>query len=127
MTAPPDACYCFVFWWSRPREAEVYAIVRAGGKQYRVEKGDTIYVERLTAPVGEKVTLGEVLLVAGGEEGKARVGSPLLDKASVVGTVIGEGRERKVRVFKYKKRKHYRRTRGHRQAYTALRIDAIEL
>ncbi|PYQ13244.1 MAG: 50S ribosomal protein L21 [Acidobacteria bacterium] len=105
----------------------MYAIVRAGGKQYRVEKGDTIYVERLTAPVGEKVTLGEVLLVAGGEEGKARVGSPLLDKASVVGTVIGEGRERKVRVFKYKKRKHYRRTRGHRQSYTALRIDAIEL
>ena len=104
----------------------MYAIVRAGGKQYRVEAGDTIYVERLTAPVGEKVTLGEVLLV-GGEKGEAKVGSPLLDKASVVGTVVGEGRDRKIRVFKYKKRKHYRRTRGHRQSYTALRIDAIEL
>ncbi len=105
----------------------MYAIVRAGGKQYRVEKGDTIYVERLSTAVGEKVTLGEVLLVGGSEKGSARVGSPLLDKASVVGTVVEDGRERKIRVFKYKKRKHYRRTKGHRQAYTALRIDAIEL
>ena len=105
----------------------MYAIVRAGGKQYRVEKGDTIYLESLAAAVGEKVTLGEVLLVGGDGKGEAKIGSPLLDKASVVATVVGEGRERKIRVFKYKKRKHYRRTRGHRQAYTALRIDAIEL
>jgi len=105
----------------------VYAIVRAGGKQYRVEKGDTIYVESLPAALGEKVTLGEVLLVGGGEKGEAKVGSPLLDKASVVGTVVGEGRDRKIRIFKYKKRKHYRRTKGHRQSYTALRIDGIEL
>jgi large subunit ribosomal protein L21 len=117
-----------VFWWSRPKEAAVYAIVRAGGKQYRVESGDTIYLESLSAAVGEKVTLGEVLLVGGGEkEEEARLGSPLVDKALVVGTVVGEGRDRKIRVFKYKKRKHYRRTKGHRQAYTALRIDAIEL
>lgn len=105
----------------------MYAIVRAGGKQYRVEKGDTIYIESLPAALGEKVTLGEVLLVGGGEKGEAKVGSPLLDKASVVGTVVGEGRDRKIRIFKYKKRKHYRRTKGHRQAYTALRIDGIEL
>ena len=105
----------------------MYAIIRAGGKQYRVEKGETIYVESLAAAVGEKVTLGEVLLVGGSDKGEAKVGSPLVDKASVVGTVVGEGRDRKIRVFKYKKRKHYRRTRGHRQAYTALRIDAIEL
>jgi large subunit ribosomal protein L21 len=105
----------------------VYAIIRAGGKQYRVEKGDTIYLERLTAAVGEKITLGEVLLVGGGEKGEARVGAPLLEKVSVVGTVLGEGRDHKIRIFKYKKRKHYRRTKGHRQSYTALRIDAIEL
>jgi large subunit ribosomal protein L21 len=105
----------------------VYAIVKAGGKQYRVEKGDTIYVESLAAAVGDKITLAEVLLVGGSEKGEARVGSPLVDKASVVGTVVAEGRDRKIRVFKYKKRKHYRRTRGHRQAYTALRIDGIEL
>ncbi len=102
----------------------MYAIVRAGGKQYRVEKGDTIYVERLLTSVGEKVTLGEVLLV-GGEE--MRVGRPLVDKAAVVALVVDQGRDAKIRVFKYKKRKHYRRTRGHRQAYTALRIEAIQV
>ena len=80
----------------------------------------------IQAPVGEKVTLGEVLLV-GSAEGEAKVGSPLLDKASVAATVVESGRDHKVRVFKYKKRKHYRRTRGHRQGYTALRIDGISL
>ena len=104
----------------------MYAIIRTGGKQYRVAEGDTIYVESLTAPVGEKVTLGEVLLV-GGTDGEAKVGSPLLEKASVAATVVESGRDHKVRVFKYKKRKHYRRTRGHRQSYTALRIDSISL
>jgi large subunit ribosomal protein L21 len=103
----------------------VYAIIRAGGKQYRVQQGDTIYVERLATPAGETVRLAEVLLVAGGD-GEAQVGSPLLSQAAVVGTVLGESRDKKVRVFKYKKRKHYRRTRGHRQSYTALRIDSIE-
>ena len=104
----------------------MYAIIRTGGKQYRVSEGETIYVERLEAPVGEKVTLGEVLLVGGGE-GEPRVGAPLVEKASVAATVVDLGREHKIRVFKYKKRKHYRRTRGHRQAYTALRIDSISL
>jgi large subunit ribosomal protein L21 len=104
----------------------VYAIVKAGGKQYRVQQGDTIYVDRLDAPVGETVRLGEVLLVAG-SEGEAKVGSPLVSQAAVVGTVVDQTRDKKVRVFKYKKRKHYRRTRGHRQSYTAVRIDSIEL
>jgi len=101
----------------------VYAIVRTGGKQYRVEKGATVYLERLDAPVGDKVTLSDVLLV--GDEGGVRVGTPHLESASVVGTVLDQSRDRKIRVFKYKKRKHYRRTRGHRQSFTALRIDAI--
>ena len=104
----------------------MYAIIRAGGKQYRVKEGDTIHLESLSAKAGEKVVLGEVLLVAGGE-GEARLGSPLVSKAQVVGTVLEQGRGPKIRVFKYKKRKHYRRTRGHRQSYTALRIDAIEI
>jgi large subunit ribosomal protein L21 len=89
-----------------------------------VQQGDTIYVDRIEAPVGETVRLGEVLMVGG--EGETKVGSPLLDKAAVVGTVLGESRDKKIRVFKYKKRKHYRRTKGHRQDYTALRIDSIE-
>lgn len=101
----------------------MYAIIRTGGKQYRVKPGDVVRVERLEGEVGASVSLGEVLMVAG--EGEPRVGSPLLDGVSVVGTVVEQDRDAKVRVFKYKKRKHYRRTRGHRQSYTAVRIDAV--
>jgi large subunit ribosomal protein L21 len=101
----------------------VYAIVRTGGKQYRVEKGTVVRVEKLEGAVGTKVTLDDVLLVGG--EGEPRVGSPRLEGVSVEGTVVEQDRDAKVRVFKYKKRKHYRRTRGHRQAFTALRIDAV--
>jgi large subunit ribosomal protein L21 len=101
----------------------VYAIIRTGGKQYRVEKGDVVRVERLEGAVGSTVTLDEVLLVGG--EGEPRVGSPHLEGASVVGTVVEQDRDAKIRVFKYKKRKHYRRTRGHRQSFTALRIDSV--
>ena len=103
--------------------SSVYAIVRTGGKQYRVQAGDTIHVERLEAPLGGKVTLEDVLLVGGDQ---VKVGVPKIDKAAVVGTVVAQDRDSKLRVFKYKKRKHYRRTRGHRQAFTAVRIDSIE-
>jgi large subunit ribosomal protein L21 len=103
----------------------VYAIVQTGGKQYRVEEGDTIYVERFPSEVGEKITLSEVLLVS--DEGGTRVGRPRVENAAVVGTVVDQGRGPKIRVFKYKKRKHYRRTKGHRQSYTALRIEAIQV
>ncbi|HVR70802.1 MAG TPA: 50S ribosomal protein L21 [Vicinamibacteria bacterium] len=103
----------------------MYAIVRSGGKQYRVAPGETIYVESLDGAKGDTVRLGEVLMVAG--EGEPKLGAPLVDKAAVLGTVVEQGRDHKVRVFKYKKRKHYRRTRGHRQSYTAVRIDSIEL
>lgn len=102
----------------------MYAIVRTGGKQYRVEQGDTIHVDRLAASLGEKVTLGEVLLVGGDE---TRLGLPAVEKAAVIAEVVAQGRDRKIRVFKYKKRKHYRRTRGHRQAYTVLKIEAIQV
>ena len=101
----------------------MYAIIRTGGKQYRVNPGDVVRVERLEGEVGSTVTLDDVLLVAG--DGEARVGSPRLAGVSVVGTVVGQDRDAKVRVFKYKKRKHYRRTRGHRQSFTAVRIDAV--
>jgi large subunit ribosomal protein L21 len=101
----------------------VYAIIRAGGKQYRVEKGDVLRLERLDGTVGSKVTLDEVLLVGGGDD--VQVGSPQVAGASVEGTVVEQDRGPKIRVFKYKKRKHYRRTRGHRQHVTAVRIDAV--
>ena len=101
----------------------MYAIVRTGGRQYRVEPGDTIYLERLDSPVGATLTLDDVLLVGGDSP---RVGNPRVAGASVVGTVVEQDRDKKIRIFKYKKRKHYRRTRGHRQAYTALRIDSVQ-
>jgi len=102
----------------------VYAIVRAGGKQYRVEQGDVVRLERFDGTVGSNVTLDDVLLVSAGE-GDVRVGNPRVAGASVVGTVVAQDRTAKLRIFKYKKRKHYRRTRGHRQHETALRIDAV--
>jgi large subunit ribosomal protein L21 len=103
----------------------VYAIVRTGGKQYRVQAGDTLYLERVDVPVGETLSLDEVLLV--GDENGAQVGAPRLASARVSATVIEHGRDAKVRVFKYKKRKHYRRTRGHRQSFTAVKVDTVEV
>ncbi|MCL4817548.1 MAG: 50S ribosomal protein L21 [Vicinamibacteria bacterium] len=103
----------------------MYAIVKTGGKQYRVAPGDVIYVEKLSAEAGAQVTLDDVLFV-GGDKG-ATVGAPHVAGASVVGTVVEQGRERKIRIFQYKKRKGYRRTQGHRQSYTALRIERVQL
>ena len=103
----------------------MYAIIRTGGKQYRVQRGDVVRVERIPGEVGTTVTLEDVLLVGG--EGEPKLGGPRVEGASVVGTVVEQGRDAKVRVFKYKKRKHYRRTRGHRQAFTAVRIDAVRV
>jgi large subunit ribosomal protein L21 len=102
----------------------VYAIIRTGGKQYRVQPGEVVRFERLAGDVGAKVSLGEVLFVGG--EGTPRVGSPHLEGVSVTGTVVEQDRAGKIRVFKFKKRKHYRRTRGHRQSYTAVRIESVE-
>ncbi|MBN2369201.1 MAG: 50S ribosomal protein L21 [Vicinamibacteria bacterium] len=102
----------------------MYAIIRTGGKQYRVEPGETVCVEKLAADQGASVKIDDVLLVS--NEGDVRVGNPCLSGVSVLGTIVDQGRGRKIRVFKYKHRKHYRRTRGHRQSYTALRIDSIE-
>jgi large subunit ribosomal protein L21 len=106
------------------RNSKVYAVIRSGGKQYRVEPGATVHVERLVSPVGNQVTFDDVLLVGDGE--RVLLGNPRVESASVVGTVIDQGRGAKVRVFKYKRRKHYRRTKGHRQYATALRIEAIK-
>ncbi|MCU0240798.1 MAG: 50S ribosomal protein L21 [Vicinamibacteria bacterium] len=102
----------------------MYAIIQTGGKQYRVQSGETIRVERIEANPGEQVTFKEILLLGG--DGALRVGAPYVEGASVQGTVVAQGRLSKIRVFKYKKRKHYRRTKGHRQYNTTLRIDTIQ-
>ncbi|HXB56941.1 MAG TPA: 50S ribosomal protein L21 [Vicinamibacteria bacterium] len=102
----------------------MYAIIRTGGKQYRVQAGDVVRVERLAAAVGASVTLDDVLLI--GDEGSTRIGAPRVENASVQGTVVEQDRDAKIRIFKYKKRKHYRRTKGHRQSFTAVRIDRVQ-
>ena len=101
----------------------VYAIIEEGGKQYKVEPGQTIRVEKLDVPPGGKVDLGKVLLVA--REDGLRVGTPYLTGAKVKATVTSEGKARKVLVFKYRPRVRYRRKLGHRQRYTELTIREI--
>jgi large subunit ribosomal protein L21 len=101
----------------------MYAIIRAGGRQYRVAAGEVVRVDHLDAAVGSKVSFPEVLLVSG--DSGTRVGLPALAGAEVTATVVEQSRDAKIRVFKYKKRKHYRRTRGHRQSFTAVRIETL--
>jgi len=102
----------------------VYAVIETGGKQYKAMVGATIDVEKLDAEVGQAIELDRVLMVA--EEGRVRVGRPILDNATVSATVVEHGRKRKVIVFKYRAKQRYRRKAGHRQWYTRLRIDAIK-
>jgi large subunit ribosomal protein L21 len=101
----------------------MYAIVETGGKQYRVEPGLVLEVERLDGAVGATVTLDKVLLVAG--EKDTTVGTPHVTKAKVTGEVVAQSRRPKVIVFKKRRRKNYRRTNGHRQCYTKLKITGI--
>jgi large subunit ribosomal protein L21 len=101
----------------------MYAVFRAGGKQFRAGPGDRVRVPSLAAEAGETVTFGDVLLVADGDA--VTVGTPMLDGASVEAEVVRHGRDRKVVVFKRKRRKGYRRKQGHRQGYTEIRVDKI--
>jgi large subunit ribosomal protein L21 len=101
----------------------MFAVIKTGGKQYRVNTGDRVKVESLPGEVGQQLTLSEVLAV--GEGGEVRFGTPLLSGASVVATVLAHGRHDKVRIFKMRRRKHFQKHAGHRQDYTELRIDSI--
>ena len=101
----------------------MYAVVRTGGKQYRVVAGDKLKVEQIPADVGAEVILDQVLMVGEGES--VRLGQPILSGASVKATVVSHGRGEKVKIFKMRRRKHYQKHQGHRQGYTELKIDAI--
>jgi large subunit ribosomal protein L21 len=101
----------------------MYAIVKTGGKQYRVEEGATLVVEKLTGDADAQVELTEVLMIGG--DGDAQVGAPFLDGAKVVATIISQGRGVKVKGFTYKPKKNIHRRYGHRQSQTTLRIDSI--
>src|SRR5262245_2708912 len=101
----------------------MYAVIRSGGKQYKVAPGQTIRLERVPGNVGSKVELGNVLLVE--NDGNIQVGSPLVANAKIQATVLEHDRAKKILVFKKKRKKQYRRTQGHRQDYTSVRIDSI--
>ena len=102
----------------------MYAVVSAGGKQFKVQKGETLRIEKIPGEVGSKVTFDKVLMVADGEN--IRVGQPVIAKAAVQASIVEQDKAKKVLIFKYKRRKRYRRKQGHRQPYTAIRIDGIE-
>jgi len=104
-------------------ERLVYAVIKTGGKQYRVAAGDKLKVERLPAEVGSEVLLDQVLMIADGEA--VQVGAPLLVGASVKATVVAHGLSDKVKIFKLRRRKHYKKSQGHRQQYTELQITGI--
>lgn len=101
----------------------MYAVVKTGGKQYRVSAGEKLKVEQLTADIGAEVVLDQVLLVADGED--VRMGAPLVDGVSVTAKVVAHGRGEKIRIFKMRRRKHYRKTQGHRQNFTEIEIVGI--
>lgn len=101
----------------------MYAIVEIGGKQYKVQEGDVIFVEKIEAEDSSVVTFDKVLAVS--SEGTLNVGSPVVEGASVSAKVLGQGKTKKIIVFKYKPKKGYRRKQGHRQPYTKVQIEKI--
>jgi large subunit ribosomal protein L21 len=101
----------------------MYAVIKTGGKQYRVVEGETLKIESVAGDVGGAIVLDKVLMVGSGD--KVSVGKPLLSGATVKATIIANGRHDKVTIFKMRRRKHYQKHQGHRQNYTEIRIDGI--
>lgn len=102
----------------------MYAVIETGGKQFRAEEGNALYVEKLNANVGDTVTIDQVLLVE--KDGVVKVGTPVVDGAKVVLKVVEHGKGEKIIVFKFKSKKNYRRKQGHRQPYTKVLVEAIQ-
>ena len=101
----------------------MYAVIKTGGKQYKVAAGDKIKVEQMPADIGAEITIDQVLAVGAGEQ--LAIGAPLVAGATVSATVLSQGRHDKVRIFKMRRRKHYRKQQGHRQNYTELFVSRI--
>jgi large subunit ribosomal protein L21 len=109
--------------WRQIKEVNMYAVIKTGGKQYRVAAGEKIKVEQIAADVGQEIVIDQVLAVGNGAE--LKVGTPLVSGATVTVTVISHGKHDKVRIFKMRRRKHYQKRQGHRQQFTELQIGAI--
>jgi large subunit ribosomal protein L21 len=101
----------------------MYAVIKTGGKQYRVAAGQKLKIEQIPADIGQEISLDQVLSV--GEGDQIKIGTPFVDGAVVKATVLAQGRHPKVKIFKMRRRKHYQKRQGHRQNYTEVRIDAI--
>jgi len=101
----------------------MYAVIKTGGKQYRVAAGEKLKIEQIPADIGQEITLDQVMAVGQGDQ--IQVGQPLISGAVVKATVLSQGRHDKVTIFKMRRRKHYQKHQGHRQNYTEVRIDAI--
>lgn len=101
----------------------MYAVIETGGKQYRVQEGDTIFIEKVAGNEGEALSFDKILLVSNGEE--VKVGKPYVDGVSVQGNIVEHGKAKKIVVFKFKRKKDYRKKQGHRQPYTKVRIEKI--
>jgi large subunit ribosomal protein L21 len=108
-----------VIYWS----LTMYAVIKTGGKQYRVQAGEKLKIEQIPADVGSQIVLDQVLMLGTGET--VTIGTPLLAGAQVSATVLSQGRADKVRIFKMRRRKHYQKRQGHRQNYTEIQIGAI--
>ncbi len=102
----------------------MFAVIKTGGKQYRVSQGDKLRVETIDTDEGESVNLDDVLMI--GEGDKVTIGTPLVSSASVTAKVLSHGRGKKIEIVKFRRRKHYRRQMGHRQNYTELEITGIQ-
>jgi large subunit ribosomal protein L21 len=103
----------------------MYAVIQTGGKQYRVEPGQTVVVEKLPGDAGDKVQFDEVLLISSGDGGTVTIGKPVISGAAVAGEIVKHTLGDKLTVFKFRRRKNYVRRTGHRQEYTAVKIAAI--
>jgi large subunit ribosomal protein L21 len=101
----------------------MYAVIKTGGKQYRVVAGEKLKIEQIPADVGTEITIDQILMVGEGES--VNIGAPLVTGASVKATVLAQGRHDKITIFKMRRRKHYQKHQGHRQNYTEIRVDAI--
>lgn len=101
----------------------MYAVIKTGGKQYRVAAGEKLKIEQIPAEVGAEITLDQILMVGEGES--VKIGAPFVAGASVKATVLSQGRHDKIKIFKMRRRKHYQKHQGHRQNYTEIRIDGI--
>ena len=106
------------------RAFPMYAVIKTGGKQYRVSAGQSLRVEKLDAEAGAEVVISDVLMVGQGDE--IKIGAPLVSGAAVKATILSQGKGDKIRIFKMRRRKHYRKSQGHRQSYTEIRIDSID-